>query len=174
MLPLARIDELMPTHGRIIELGCGEGVISQYLSRNLQRQLVGIDIDKKRLPSKKQKNLEFKCADITKYKIGLVDGIVISDVLHHINFLEQDELLKRCFSSLGKDGVLVVKEINTQDLIRSKISRFWDFVFYPLDRIYFSRGSDLISRLRKIGFKVGMEQASLLFPGSTNLFVCRK
>lgn len=174
MLPLKKIDELIPKKGAILELGCGEGVISQYLARESSRNIIGIDLDESRLPKLTPKNLKFIHGDITKYVLPKADGVVISDVLHHIDPSNQVEVLERVYKALNKDGVLIVKEINTEDKIRSKLSRFWDFVFYPMDKIYFSSAKSLIKTLNKIGFKVSMQKDSLYFPGSTNIYICQK
>lgn len=174
MLPLKEMDHIIPKEGKVVELGCGEGIIAQYLARVSTREVLGVDRNQKRLPIVKQKNLQFDCADITNYKLGRVDSIVISDVLHHLPFASQNNLLKECYKALGSKGVLVIKEINTDDKVRSRLSRFWDFVFYPLEKISFSSAKVLKSKLRKIGFEVEMKKASLLFPGSTNLYICKK
>lgn len=174
MLPLKEIDKLTPKKGIILELGCGEGVISQYLARESSRNIIGIDLDSSRLPKVTPTNLKFIHGDITKYPLPKVDAVVISDVLHHINFDHQSDLLARVYKSLNKDGMLIIKEINTEDKIRSKLSRFWDFVFYPGDQIYFSSARSLTKTLKKYGFKISMKKASLFFPGSTNIYICKK
>lgn len=174
MLPLKQIDELVPKKGVILELGCGEGVISQYLAKESSRSITGIDLDFTRLSELNPKNLKFIHGDITKCSLPKADGVVISDVLHHIDQSNQAEVLKRVYKALNKDGVLIIKEINTEDKIRSKLSRFWDFVFYPMDRIYFSSSTSLIKLLNEIGFEVSMQKASLYFPGSTNIYICQK
>lgn len=174
MLPLKEIDEAIPKKGIILELGCGEGVISQYLTKESSRSIIGIDLDATRLPQQPPKNLKFIHGDIIKYSLPKADAIVISDVLHHIDFEEQEKLLEKVYKLLNRKGVLIIKEINTEDKIRSKLSRFWDFVFYPFDKIYFSSSADLVKLLKKCGFKVSMKRASLYFPGSTNLYICEK
>lgn len=174
MLPLKEIDTLVPQKGVILELGCGEGVISQYLARESLRNITGIDLDASRLPKLTPKNLKFIHGDITEYALPKADGVVISDVLHHLDRSNQAVVLERVYKALNKGGVLIIKEINTEDKVRSKLSRFWDFVFYPMDKICFSSATSLTKLLRKIGFKVSMKKESLYFPGSTNIYICQK
>lgn len=174
MIPLQQIDDALPQHGLILDLGCGEGAISNFLAAKKTRNVIGIDIDKKRVQRSYQKNLKFIHGDAIKFNVKSVDGIVISDVLHHINFQDQEKLLENISRNLKKGGVVVIKEIDTGEFIRSWLSRFWDFVFYPMDKIYFSNSKDLSSKLTKLGFSVKIKRENLFFPGSTTLYICTK
>ena len=174
ILPLEEIDNNLPKEGKIFDLGCGEGVMSKYLARNKKRTIVGIDSDKKRLSEHKTKNLYFKNADIRDVSLKGLSGVVISDVLHHLDLKDQKDLLKSIFKELKDGGVLVVKEIDSSELVRSKLSRFWDFILYPQDKISYWSYYNLKKFLEKIGFKVKTFRPCRLFPGSTTLFVCKK
>lgn len=174
MLPLKQMDEALPAKGTILDLGCAEGPIAFYLAKNPKRFVIGVDLDAKRLPKSKQKNLIFEKGDIRKYSMKNVSAVVISDVLHHIEFKDQELVLKNVAEGLKKDGILLIKEIDTEDTIRSKLSRFWDFVFYPNEKIYFSSKTNLKNKLSKLGFKTVVKKDLLFFPGSTTLYVCKK
>ena len=174
MLPLKEIDNALPQRGKIVDLGCGEGVIAEFLARKNSRRVIGVDLDEKRLKESGQKNLRFQVGDIRKFKLDKIDGVIISDVLHHVNFQDQKSILKNITSSLKKGGVLVIKEIDTGEFIRSKLSRFWDLVFYPGDKIYFNDAISLKKLLESYGFTVSIKRPTRLFPGSTTLFVCKK
>src|SRR3990167_8534796 len=109
ILPLDEIDKNLPKKGKIFDLGCGEGVISKYLAKNKKRIVIGIDSDEKRLPKQKTKNLSFKNADIRSVSLKGSSGVVISDVLHHLNLKDQKSLLKKIAEELRNEGVLVIK-----------------------------------------------------------------
>lgn len=174
MLPLKEIDSFLPQSGKIVDLGCGEGVIAEFLASKNGRMIIGIDLDEKRLKVSTQKNLRFQVGDIRKFKLDKIDGVIISDVLHHVNFQDQRLVLKNIAKGLKKGGVLVVKEIDTGEFIRSRLSRFWDFVFYPGEKIYFNDAQKLKKLLESLGFTVSIKRPTRLFPGSTTLFVCKK
>src|SRR3989338_5927953 len=174
ILPLNLIDNFLPKTGTIVELGCGEGIISKYVAQKKSRKVIGVDNDIKRLPSENNNNLQFLQKDITKYELPKASGFILSDVLHHIKRSEQKKLIKRTYFKLRKNGVMVIKEIDTKEFIRSKLSRLWDYMLYPKDQIYYWNSKDLIDFLSAVGFKVKMLRASRLFPGSTNLFIARK
>ena len=173
-LPLKEIDYYLPNQGLIVDLGCGKGIIAEFLSRRTERLVVGVDKLKKNLPKKCPKNLMFKSADITAYKIKNVQGIVISDVLHHLNLKDQKGLLKNIAKNINKQGILVVKEIDASEFIRSSLSRFWDFVFYPQDKINYWHSQKLKFFLKNLGFKVQVKRTTRFFPGSTTLFICKR
>lgn len=174
MLPLTEIDEKIPKNGTIIDLGCGEGVIAKYLAQNRKRNVVGVDFNKKKLGKSKQKNLRFKYSDIREFELREANGVILSDVLHHLNYYDQKKALKNVAKRLKKGGVLIIKEIDKVELIRSRLSRFWDLILYPHDRIYYWQAKDLKDYLQSLKFKVKITRPLRYFPGSTTLFVCKK
>lgn len=174
ILPLSEIDRALPKSGTIIELGCGQGVISKYLAKRKNRLVLGIDANIKRIGGSTTSNLRFKVGDITSINYKPQDGFVISDVLHHLSFKDQKALLSKLNKALKKNGTLVIKEIDTTEFLRSKLSRFWDFALYPKDKIIYWNSNELKKYLNKLGFKVNIKRTSRLFPGSTTLFICSK
>lgn len=174
MLPLNLIDESLPKKGTILDLGCGEGVVANYLTKKINRKIIGIDLNAKRVPSIKTSNLQFKIADISKINIKGISGAVISDALHHMSFTKQAKAISNVYNNMNMGGVLVVKEIDKEEILRGTLSRLWDFILYPKDKIYFSKSSDMLVLLKKTGFKVIIKRPCRLFPGSTTLYICKK
>lgn len=174
MLPLKEIDKAIPKHGKIIDLGCGEGVTAKFLARTKTRRVIGIDNSKKRLQKSDQTNLNFVLADLRNYALKGADAVIISDVLHHLTYNDQKKLLAKIAVSLKKGGIFLIKEIDTNEFTRSKMSRLWDFIFYPRDKIYYHNSQDLKSHLESLGFRVKISRPSRFFPGSTTLFICQK
>jgi 2-polyprenyl-3-methyl-5-hydroxy-6-metoxy-1,4-benzoquinol methylase len=174
ILPIDEINNAIPKSGKIIDFGCGQGQIAYFLSRQLNRQVIGIDANYKRLPKYTQKNLTFKKADITKLSIEKINGAVLSDVLHHLSLKNQNKLLEKIYKNLEKNGVLIIKEIDTGEFIRSNLSRLWDFILYPRDKIVFSNSNYLKKILINFGFEVTISRPCRYFPGSTTLYICTK
>ena len=176
MLPLQDIDAALPRAGMIYDLGCGEGIVSFYLARSTpQRQVIGIDLDINKISrARPLPNLKFIHADLTQINLHSASGCLLSDVLHHLSPRIQRQLLHQISRELKPGSVCVIKEINAADTIRSKLSRFWDWIFYPQDKIYYWRAQDLVKTMKQLGFKVKFTPAMPWFPGSTNLFVCIK
>lgn len=174
ILPLREIDKVLPKSGEIIDLGCGNGVIAKFIAKKSSRKVTGIDLNKNRIPQFSSPNLKFIQADITKYKFDRADAVVISDVLHHLSYANQDEVITNIYAGLRKKGVAVIKEIDASEFIRSRLSRFWDFILYPQDKILYISYRQLKTKLNKLGFKVKILRPCRFFPGSTTLYICKK
>lgn len=175
ILPLEEINTNLPSMGQIVDLGCGQGIIAEFLAQTKTRNVVGMDSDTSRLPKSYQKNLNFIKQDLTKVKLSKINGAVISDVLHHLEPKDQKTLLKKVYLALEKKGVLIIKEIDTGEFVRSKLSRFWDFILYPHEKIYFQSALHLKKFLINTGYKqIEILRPCRLFPGSTTLIVGRK
>lgn len=181
MLPLYDIDRALPSSGIIVDIGCGIGSLSIFLAASSKkRSVIGWDIDKMRVEAAKkntQKMLNIKFETKNALDISIVkgiSGIVASDVFHHINFVHQEELIKKISKTLNKTGVLVVKEVDKDQKIRALFSLLWDRVFYPNDISYFRTKDDWIALFKKNGFFVDTKKTMPWFPGSQTLFLCRK
>lgn len=179
MLPLKQIDEALPTNGLIYEIGCGWGTLSAYMAiTSPERRLIAIDVDKNKLDAAKKsyltENLHFVYGDAMNFNYQPFAGIIFSDFLHHINYEQQEKLLKIISNKIKKTGIVVIKEIDNADGIRRFLSRLWDFLLYPKDNIFYRDKKDLSALLLRFGYKVKIQREVPWFPGSTYLFVCSK
>lgn len=174
ILPFDKIDRALPKTGVILDLGCGQGLIARYLAQQGNRRVIGIDSNIYRLPKDNLPNLTYKKGDITKITFGQIEGVVISDVLHHLQPKHQLSLLSKIHKNLKNGGVLVIKEIDTGEFVRSKLSRLWDWLLYPKDKIAFTNSKYMTKTLKNLGFRVQLSRPCRLFPGSTTLYICTK
>ncbi len=180
MCPFSVMEEYLPKKGTIVDFGCGEGVYTQYLARvSKHRNVIGIDSNKQKITLAKQSskeisNIEFLNQNALSCSIRTISGATFSDFLHHMTYEDQLILLKKIAGKLKRDGVIVIKEINASSTIRSRLSRVWDFIFYPHDEIYYRSVSDWKKQLTKLGFSVKTKEDVLYFPGSTNILICTK
>lgn len=181
MLPISEIDAAIPKNGKILDLGCGIGSLSFFLAVSSKKRIVlGWDIDRKRIlvASKITKNIpnikfEIKNA-LDVARIEGLSGIVASDVLHHMNFSQQEELITNIWKALSENGVLVIKEVDNKEKIRAWFSLLWDRLFYRNEISYFRTKDDWIKLFKKNGFLVEVKKTMWWFPGSQTLFICKK
>lgn len=181
LLKLNYYSELLPPHGLIIDVGCGYGVLANYLSLCLpDRQVIGIDLNKKRIDAAlktigSRAGIDFLVENAVHWHWPLCAGIAMTDFLHHVSPPEQEILLHKAFQSLEKDGVLLISEV---DPTAKPACRYWasylsDRFLYPLTWSYFRKPSDLTGIMSGLGFKVEpIRLRSLVFAGV--LYVCRK
>ncbi|MCM8787386.1 MAG: class I SAM-dependent methyltransferase [Candidatus Omnitrophica bacterium] len=179
IFPFKQMEKYLPKKGEIVDVGCGEGLLSVYLSlRSKKRRVYGIDTDRKRIELAKKAakgitNLQFFVQDALSWK-KRVDAVVVSDVFHHFSPSSQEKFLKIAQQVIKKNGCLVIKEINKSDFIRARLSRLWDYILYPGDKINYWTIRKLVNRLKKLDFKVKVFRASLFLPASTIVYVCSK
>ena len=179
MLPVDAIHQALPRQGRVYEVGCGRGTLARVLAEfENKRKVIGIDIDRRKIQTAqsafKISNLQFVEANAFVFKYQSCNGVIFSDFLHHIPYSQQIVLLKRLHHFLKQKGVLVIKEIDLDDGIRMWLSRIWDYLLYPKDRIYYRSKADWIRLVETLGFSVSCERKVRWFPGSTLLYICQK
>lgn len=179
-IPFSTIDAALPHNGLIVDIGCGEGAVTLFLARRPRRRLVGIDRDETRLQSaklaaKRQKNVRFRKGDLLNLSLPKnLSGSVIADVIHHLPRSFHSKLLNAIVKNLKKGGILVIKEIVTDDVLRSKLSRLWDFILYPQDTIYYRSIKEYTHMLEKAGFKVTHQRTNAFTPASIHVFIATK
>lgn len=179
MLPLAQINRALPQSGLIYEIGCGKGALTAYLSRQTNtRKIVGIDINPEKIKIAQKlyqnKRTQFVTTDALLFDYKTYSGVVMSDFLHHMSYKKQKNLLSKLAIKSTKASVLIIKEIALDDGIFMLMSRFWDWLLYPQDIIYYRTRKEWQALLTKLGYVVDVTREIPWFPGSTFLFVCTK
>jgi len=179
-------DQLVPSQGRILDIGCGYGFMSymlQFLSKD--RVITGVDHDEEKIATAnhcylKTDNLNFVYADITNYSFDQHDAFIISDVLHYLQPEEQEELLRKCILNLSENGVLIVRDGDTELGGRQKGTALTEF--FSTTVFSFNKTSDKplsflsSSQLREIAAKYGasIEQIDNTRYTSNVIFVIKK
>jgi len=163
LIQLSRIVSFLPKSGIILDLGCGYGLLANYLSIRLQNaKIIGLDLDPKRIEIaqktvRDRSNIEFLSRDLTGDLSGLpsCSGIVLTDVLHHLPLNYQSSILKQIFALLERNGVLVMLEVNP---LRSSIGRrclnYISEVILNPGKVYYQKPDQLEKELISIGFTV--------------------
>ena len=99
-----------------LEIGCGSGPVSRYVSEKYKIEVVGTDVDEDQIESAKKsartlKNITFLAADATDlpFEDNSFDIILSINVLHHIS--SWMDALKEIDRVLKKGGFLLLAEI---------------------------------------------------------------
>ncbi len=100
----------------VLEVGCGEGLLTQELAEAFPHaRFFGIDVDPRagRLFRGDALRVSFGCEPVAAYAAshpGAHDVVVISDVLHHVRPAERSSFLSDAGRALAPGGLVVVKE----------------------------------------------------------------
>lgn len=181
LLKLNYYSQFFSRQGLIIDVGCGYGVLANYLSLYLQdNQIMGIDLNSKRIDVAlktigNRENISFLIKDVTQWTWPCCIGILMTAFLHHVSPPEQEKILNKAFLSLEKDGILLISEVdpNAKPTFRYWASYLSDRFLYPLTWSYFRKSSELISILTEMGFKVEVVNlGGRIFAGI--LYICHK
>jgi 2-polyprenyl-3-methyl-5-hydroxy-6-metoxy-1,4-benzoquinol methylase len=119
--PFPPVVDVLPSTGRVLEVGCGHGLFSGYLAqRSPGLQVHGVDIDADKIAVAKASvplagdRLDFEVGDPGSVPEGPWDAVVLVDVLYLLDEAAQRKLLESCAAALAPGGVLVVKDMATR------------------------------------------------------------
>lgn len=184
--PYKEVEELIPANGTVVDLGCGEGILSNYIglcSRN--RRVIGIEIDKNRIKDANHgmSNVNFLKANITRDDLPQADVIICFQLLHHLKSFEiQEELIKKCIKNLNKKGKIIIDEIRVDYTLRYWLTWIADHFLVPLffeKRLYSRILFRSVSEWKRLLEKMGLS-CNIIIPKETNkpfanvIFECRK
>jgi SAM-dependent methyltransferase len=117
LLPLNRFHEALPKEGVIAEVGCGHGIVCQYLARRApSRQMVGFDMDLRRTNVALKtmgflKNLEYRAEFFGRGSCQGLTGVVVIGVFCLLKDRDVLEILRAIRRNLSHDGFLLISDI---------------------------------------------------------------
>jgi SAM-dependent methyltransferase len=137
---------LLLGHGHILDLGCGQGLLTAWLKAALlcyesgswpqgwppapnPRSTRGIELmirDVERARAALGSECEISQGDIRSVEFGATDAVVILDVLHYICQEEQLQVLKRVRAALPARGLLLLRIADADGGLRFRYSQWVD------------------------------------------------
>jgi len=164
--PLLSLETLFPSRGRIVDLGCGNGLFPNILSLGSgDRQITGIDLDKKKLAVAGQTKagnarIDYEPGDLVDIAYPAADVFSLVDVLYLIPYEKQEVILRKCAGALTPNGMLIIKEMAA----RPRRKYAWNLIQETLavkiigftlgERFYFRSRENFQSLLSDLGFEV--------------------
>jgi 2-polyprenyl-3-methyl-5-hydroxy-6-metoxy-1,4-benzoquinol methylase len=116
--PFRVVAAQLPAAGRMLEVGCGHGLLANYLALAApDRQVIGVDVDTEKLEVARAAarggglDCTFEAVEGATLPDGPFDGIAVVDVLYLLEAEDQRSLLRSCAGRLAPGGVLAVKEM---------------------------------------------------------------
>ena len=182
--PFIEVEKIITKEGLILDLGCGEGIFTNYLAlSSTRRKVVGIEIDKKRIKEADRglSNVVYKYSDVLKEPLPKSDCIILFHLLHHLSsYANQKLLIEKCNKALKTNGKIVIVEVDKNISIKYLISWFTDhFIvawlfenrFYNKD-IYFRKIQNWKKLLRENGLSYNTYRCSKGEPFSSFILEC--
>lgn len=103
------------THSKVVELGCGIGVVSSLIAKTVKKgSIESIDLSTESINFAKnylkQSNLSFAAGDVTAYqpKTTNADFVTLFDVIEHIPMELHKKLFQNVAQTLSKNGLLLI------------------------------------------------------------------
>ena len=132
LTPYDEMARELPKWGRILDLGCGHGLLAMELALSERaREVIGVDHDPARIAVATQAaggipNLRFDEGSVLAPPAGPFAGIALIDTLHYFEPRAQEAILQGIFQSLAPGGLLVAREVDPQAGLISKWNRFYE------------------------------------------------
>lgn len=137
---------LIPDKARILDLGCGQGLLAAWLlaARQLHQagewpagwpapgqpaDIRGVDLlhsDVRRAQAALAKPARFEQGDMREVDFGQADVVVIMDVLHYVDIPAQDEILRRVRAALPANGLFLTRVGDASAGLRFRLSNWVD------------------------------------------------
>lgn len=132
---------LLKPGGRLLDVGCGNGVLAQRMHPESYSELVGVDISEDALVQARERkngNVRYLRGDVehpSPMLEGPFDAVIFNEVVYY--FSDPLATLRRYEKLLADDGVFIVS-------IQEQIKHF--FIWKKLERAYRIRDEVLVKR----------------------------
>lgn len=169
---------LIPDATRLIDLGCGQGLLASWLleARALHdagswpadwpaapkvENIWGLELmpkDVQRARAALGERAEFELGDIRTADLGKADVVTILDVLHYINYEAQEEVLRRIRAALPSGGTFITRIGDAAGGLPFYFSNWVDHAVFLLRghrsyKVYCRTLSEWLEVLKRNGFE---------------------
>lgn len=143
--PFDAIERAVPLGGRVLEVGCGHGLLSAYLAiSSPSRKVIGVDIDEHKIALANgarrhlladEGQLSFATVQPGEFAEGLWDTIVVADVLYLLDPSSKRNLLRAMVDHLAPGGAIIVKETDVLPRWKFTVNRMQEYAATHMLRI---------------------------------------
>lgn len=118
----------VPANGSVLDIGCGEGAIADFLKPGQQQHYVGVDISNEAIQIAKKKRpdpMKFEHANVYEYKPNIkFDMIIFSDVLYYVDY---EKVIAQYATYLTANGVMVISIFHLPEAGLGKYENIFNF-----------------------------------------------
>lgn len=182
--PYEAVDKILSSQGIITDMGCGEGLLSNYLALSSpQRKILGYELAPERLERAKKgvKNASFKVGNIVDLEYPKADAVILFHVLHHLPSKDaQEKVINKAKESLKRDGELIIVEVHVKPTVKYFAAWFADHFLVPwvfekrfYTKAYFRKEEEWVNLLKNMGFKTKVTEETSGRPFPNIIFECK-
>lgn len=164
---LAFVEQYVPRHGFIVDVGCGHGLFANVLAEaSATRRVLGIDLDERKIAvaqstAEGRPGLRFEVGDAIAAPPPRCDAVTIVDVLYLLPFEDQERVLRNAAAALLEGKPLIVKAQERALTPRFALTYAQELITVGLgftrgarSRFFFPTRSDAIAMFERAGFLV--------------------
>lgn len=181
LCPFKLIESLVPRSGRIVDIGCGYGLLANYMAiKSGDREIMGYDSSARRITVAKRTeghsggNVRFFREDADLGRFSGLAGITMTDFLHHVDYAYQDQLIGKAYDALDEGGRLVILDVDNKPAWKYLSVKVIDRMLNLSQQVCYRKEEDFLRLLRAAGFKARSIPAHTGLPLSDIIYLCEK
>jgi len=181
LCPYESVETLIPKTGKILDLGCGYGMLTNLIAlKGPSRSVIGIDLNSRRIRTAKRSsnnrnNIVFHCIALENLEASTYDAVVMTDVLHHIDDIKVKLLLAIITSFLSNNGVLVILDVDRTPFWKFYITYLIDRLLNPISPLHYRSLGKLRHLIERFPLNIeNIIRSHKGLPLSDIIYFCRK
>ncbi len=168
--------EWCPDGSSVLDLGCGDGALLEYLIKQKRIRALGVDVSAVACRKARERGIDVIVADVARalcLRTGSFDVAICSEVLEHL--AQPEQLLHALRQAAKKVYVSIPNIAYYPHRLRLLFGRFpIQYAFHPAEHLRYWSVSDFEDFVKKLGYDVKRMEPSngfpLLYKLSPNLF----
>jgi 2-polyprenyl-3-methyl-5-hydroxy-6-metoxy-1,4-benzoquinol methylase len=162
--PLDAVAAAIPRAGRILDVGCGHGLVANEIAlRDPSANVLGIDYSEEKIRHARatvgeRSGIEFRHQALEDVTESGFDAVCVVDVMYLVPSPAWTSFLAGCHGKLASGGTFVLKEVVTDPRWKFHRIRFQEFLSTRVlritkgDTMHFETADSLKARLAAAGF----------------------
>lgn len=180
---LAEIDQYLPAHGDVLDLGCGFGLFALYFAQLAKgRRVRGVDIDARRIlqatssaTSLGLTNVAFEQCDVTEWRTSeRFDAVYMLDLVHHLPSAQVPAFLAATAKFVKPGGVFLIKDIEDTPRLKAWFTLALDRLMVGAEPVRYRPANELSAVMRGLDFEVQVHRIRDVLPYPHILYICRR
>jgi SAM-dependent methyltransferase len=179
------VEESIPQQGRILDLGCGYGIVAHWLTLGSPgRTVKGVDNDAGKIrvalaTATQNPRVCFEKADVLAWEYPACDCVLMCDLLHYLPHDLKEQVLRKAYAALRPSGCLVVRDAFAADSPGHRLTAWSEKWAVRLGQNQTAYGLhfESLEGLRQILEQTGLTGVEVRFDaglGSNQLLLARK